>query len=135
MINQPPELTYVALSAALTGLLWVPIVLNRFRELGVWGTLKTPERNMQAEAEWAYRLVNAHRNAVENFVVFAPLALVVHALGLASPATALACALYFWGRLAHAVAYALGVPILRTVAFLIGFAAEATLFLRIFGYV
>jgi uncharacterized MAPEG superfamily protein len=128
-----PELTYLALSAALTGLIWAPIVVNRFFEIGVWPTLKNPARDAHPRADWAYRLTNAHRNAIENLVVFAPLALIVHVLGLGNPATALACALFFWSRLAHAVVYAAGVPVLRTIAFLIGFAAEATLFLRIFG--
>jgi uncharacterized MAPEG superfamily protein len=128
-----PELTYLALAVALTGLMWVPIVLNRFFEIGVWPALKNPEPDLRARAGWAYRLANAHRNAIENLVVFAPLALIVHILGLGTPATALACAFFFWSRLAHAVVYAAGVPVLRTIAFLIGFGAEATLFLRILG--
>jgi uncharacterized MAPEG superfamily protein len=133
MTDQTPELTYVALSAALTGSLWIPIVLNRFYEIGVWATLKNPQRGAQPHADWAYRLTNAHRNAVENLVVFAPLALAVHALGVGAPITALACALYFWSRVAHVVVYAFGAPILRTIAFLIGFGAQAALFLRIVG--
>jgi uncharacterized MAPEG superfamily protein len=133
MTNLAPELTYVALSAALTGSLWIPIVLNRFYEIGVWPTLKNPQRGTQPHADWAYRLMNAHNNAVENLVVFAPLALAVHALGISAPMTALACALYFWSRVAHALVYAVGAPILRTIAFLIGFGAQAALFLRIVG--
>jgi uncharacterized MAPEG superfamily protein len=133
MTNLTPELTYVALSAALTGSLWIPIVLNRFYEIGVWATLKNPPRGAQPHADWAYLLTNAHNNAVENLVVFAPLALAVHALGISAPMTALACALYFWSRVAHAVVYAVGAPILRTIAFLIGFGAQAALFLHIVG--
>jgi uncharacterized MAPEG superfamily protein len=128
-----PEVTYTALSAALTGLMWIPIVANRLREIGAWKALKNPEPDMRPQAAWAYRLANAHRNAIENLVVFAPLALAVHVLGLGAPATALACALYFWSRVAHGVIDTLGVPVLRTIAFLIGFGAQATLFLRIFG--
>ncbi len=93
MTNQTPELTYGALSAAFTGLLWIPIVLNRFYEIGVWPTLKNPQRGAQPHVDWAYRLASAHHNAVENLVVFAPLALAVHALGMGAPMTALACAL------------------------------------------
>jgi uncharacterized MAPEG superfamily protein len=135
MTSLSPEMTYTALSAALTGLLWIPIVVNRFFEIGIWPALKNPEPDSHPRARWAYRLANAHRNAIENLVVFAPLALIVQVLGLANPATALACALFFWSRLAHAVVYAAGVPVLRTIAFLIGFGAQATLFLRIFSMV
>ena len=43
-IQLSPELKYVALSAAFTGLIWVPIILNRLREMGVWKALSNPER-------------------------------------------------------------------------------------------
>ncbi len=128
-----PEITYTAFSAALTGLMWIPIITNRLREMGAWKALKNPEPDVRPAADWAYRLANAHRNAIENLVVFAPLAFAVHMLGLSGPVTALACALYFWSRVAHAVIYAFGVPLLRTIAFLIGFGAQVTLFLRLFG--
>lgn len=131
MTAPSPELLYTALSAALTGTLWVPIIVNRLREMGPWKALKNPEPDVRARANWAYRLANAHRNALENLAVFAPLALTVHVLGLGTSTTALAAALYFWSRLAHALIYTLGIPLLRTVAFVVGFAAQAALLLRI----
>jgi hypothetical protein len=39
----------------------------------------------------------------------APLVLTARALGIATGATAFACALYFWARLAHVVIYTLGI--------------------------
>ena len=128
-----PELSFTALTAALTGSLWIPIIVNRLREMGVWKALKNPEPDVRPHAQWAYRLASAHRNAIENLVVFAPLALGVHALGLGSTATATAAALFFWSRLAHVLIYTFGVPLLRTVAFLVGFGAQATMLLRIVG--
>ena len=101
--------------------------LGRDRDRRV-ADVEEPQRDAQPHADWAYRLMNAHNNAVENLVVFAPLALAVHALGISAPMTALACALYFWSRVAHAVVYAVGAPILRTIAFLIGFGAQARCF-------
>jgi uncharacterized MAPEG superfamily protein len=132
---QSPEITYTALSAALTGVLWVPIIVNRIGEMGMWTALKNPQPDVRPEADWAYRLANAHRNAIENLAVFAPLALAVYILGLASPLTAGACAVFFASRLAHAVIYTFGVPLLRTIAFAIGFGCQVVLFLRIFGLV
>ncbi len=133
MTTLSPELTYTALAAALTGSLWIPIILNRLLEMGVWKALKNPEPDVRPHANWAYRLANAHRNAIENLVVFAPLALGVHMLGLGTATTATAAALYFWSRLAHALIYTFGVPLLRTIAFLIGFGAQVTMCLRLFG--
>jgi uncharacterized MAPEG superfamily protein len=47
----------------------------------------------------------------------------------------IACAFYFWARLAHAVVYTLGAPVLRTLAFTVGFAAQVVLVLAIFRLV
>lgn len=54
-------------------------------------------------------------------------------LGAGSAATAMAAALYFWSRVAHALIYTFGIPLLRTIAFLVGFGAQVTLLLRILG--
>ena len=129
------ELTYTALSAGLTGVLWVPIIVNRLLEMGPWRALKNPEPDVRPEADWAYRLASAHRNAIENLVVFAPLAIAVHVLGLGTALTAGAAMAFFWSRVAHALIYTFGIPLLRTIAFVVGFAAQVVMFLRIFGMV
>ena len=89
-----PELTYTTWSAALTGTPWVPIITNRLRAMGIWKALRNPEPDVRPHAHWAYRLAHAHRNAIENLVVFAPLAMAVHMLGLGTSATATAAALF-----------------------------------------
>jgi uncharacterized MAPEG superfamily protein len=135
MTPPSPELTYTALSAALTGSLWVPIIVNRLREMGIWKALKNPEPDVRPHANWAYRLASAHRNAIENLVVFAPLALAVQMLGLGTSTTAAAATLFFWSRLAHALIYTFGIPLLRTVAFVISFGAQVTMFFGLVGAV
>ena len=128
-----PELTYTALTALFTGLIWIPIIVNRLIEMGPWKALKNPEPDIRPRADWAYRLANAHRNAIENLVVFAPLAIIVHVLQLGSAGTAAASILFFASRVAHAVIYAFGIPLLRTIAFTVGFLAEVFLACRILG--
>ena len=130
-----PELKYVALSALFTGVIWIPIILNRLREMGMWKALSNPEPDVRPHANWAYRLAHAHRNAVENLVVFAPLALGVHVLGAGDSLTATAAMTFFLSRIAHAVIYTFGVPLLRTIAFVVGFWAQVVLALRILGLV
>src|ERR1700688_125329 len=49
--------------------------------------------------------------------------------------TAAACATYFWARLAHYIIYTMGVPVLRRLTFVVGFAAEIVLVLAIFRWV
>jgi uncharacterized MAPEG superfamily protein len=77
----------------------------------------------------------AHDNAVENLIVFAPLVLILAELDYSTKSTAIACAVYFWARLAHLIVYTLGLPVFRTLAFAVGFAAQAVLALAIFKLV
>jgi uncharacterized MAPEG superfamily protein len=128
-----PEPFYTSLTAMFTGLLWVPIILNRLVEMGVRTALKNPQPDTRPHADWAYRLIAAHRNALENLAVFAPLALSVHILGIGTAATAAWAMAFFAARVAHAVIYAFGVPLLRTIAFVVGFAAQVALALHILG--
>ncbi len=58
-------------------------------------------------------------NAVENLVVFAPLVLILNAIDYSSSWTALACAVYFWARVAHLIVYTMGLPVFRTLAFVV----------------
>jgi uncharacterized MAPEG superfamily protein len=64
-------------------------------------------------------------------VVFAPLAISVHVLGVGDSVTAGAAAVFFYSRVAHAVIYTLGIPLLRTIAFAVGFECEAVLLMRV----
>ncbi|WP_029415392.1 MAPEG family protein [Brevundimonas bacteroides] len=129
------ELHFAALTAIFTGLLWIPLILNRLNEMGVWKALRNPEPDVRPHAAWAYRLANAHRNAIENLVVFAPLAVAVTLTETDTVATAAWSAAFFYARLAHAVIYALGIPLLRTIAFFVGFIAQMVLAAHLFGLV
>ena len=60
-------------------------------------------------------------------MVFATLVLIANATGTSNEVTVLACTVYFWARLAHAVVYAFGMPWLRTLTFAAAFAGQATL--------
>lgn len=128
------ELLYTTLAAAFTGLLWVPIILNRLGEMGMWKALKNPEPDVRPHTDWAYRLAHAHRNAIENLAVFAPLAIAVHVLGLGTALTAAAAMTFFYSRIAHAIIYAFGIPLLRTIAFFIGFLCQMVLAARVLGW-
>ena len=118
------ELTYLALAAALTGVLWVPYILDRIARWGLVPAVSYPE-NPPAQSPWAQRMMRAHANAVENLVVFATLVLVANALGITGGVVATAAMVYFWARVVHLVAYTLAIPWVRTLAFFVGFLAQA----------
>jgi uncharacterized MAPEG superfamily protein len=127
------ELYWLSLSLAATALLCFPYVLNRVAVRGLTGLLANPSSTDKPLADWAQRAQRAHANAVENLVVFAPAALAVHVLGRGDGLTAAACALYFYSRLVHFVAYTLGIPGLRTLAFFGGWVGIAFLVARLLG--
>lgn len=129
-----PELYYTTLTAALTGLIWVPYIINRIVEMGPWPALKNPQPDTRPKAQWAYRSMNAHRNAIENLVVFASLAIIVHITRLSNELTATAAAVFFASRVAHLFIYVFGIPLARTMAFTIGFICQMVLALRIIGF-
>lgn len=118
------ELLYLVYAAALTGLLWIPYVLDRFATWGILDTVGYPA-NPKPQSPWAARLMKAHANAVENLVVFAALVLAAQAAGVSNSVTAAAAALYFWARVVHALAYTLALPWVRTLGFIGGFVAQA----------
>jgi uncharacterized MAPEG superfamily protein len=121
------EIYWLVCTVTMTGLFWVPYILNRFKEQGLWPTIANPNSDPIAKAAWATRMAAAHRNAVENLVVFAPLVLALSVSGISTPLTTLACMVYFYTRLAHYVIYTFGIPVLRTVAFLVGVGCQMLL--------
>ena len=134
MTQLPAEMHYLVLTALFTGVLWVPIIVNRLAEMGPRAALKNPQPDVRPEADWAYRLANAHRNALENLVVFAPLALSVQVLGVATSTTAAASAVFFVTRVAHAFIYTFGIPLLRTIAFFVGFLCQVVFAVHLLGW-
>ena len=129
------ELFWLTLTVIMTGLMWLPYILNRCQVRGLGGTMANPSRTDKPQSEWANRLMFAHDNAVENLVIFAPLVLILNAADYSSKWTVMACAVYFWARLAHLLVYTFGIPVLRTLTFAVGFLAQAVLALAIFQIV
>jgi uncharacterized MAPEG superfamily protein len=117
-------LLYLTLVAVLTGLLWLPYILDRVAVRGLVDAVGYPE-HPKPQSAWAQRLMKAHANAVENLVVFATLMLVAQALGIDTPAVGSAAMVYFWARVVHAASYTFAVPWLRTLAFTAGFVCQA----------
>jgi len=126
------ELLYLVLTTTLTGLIWIPYILERIAVWGLSEAVGYPE-NPKPQSPWARRMMAAHDNAVENLVIFAGLVLAAHALGISNGATATACVVYFWARVVHLAAYTFAVPWVRTLAFAVGFFAYMTLAWQILG--
>lgn len=127
------ELMWLTFTVILTGVLWIPYILDRIMVRGLMGAMTNPSPEDVPQSPWAQRLQRAHWNAVENLVVFATLVLTLQLMQHSTMSTAIACAAYFWARLVHAIVYTLGIPVLRTLAFTVGFLAQIVLVLAVFG--
>jgi len=64
-------------------------------------------------------------NHKEGLILFAPLVLIAAWTQNLDSYTALGAQLFFWGRIAHGVLYFVGVPWLRTLAWLVGIVGTA----------
>ena len=124
------ELTSLTWVAALTTVLWVPYILNMIMVRGLKDAVGYPE-DPKPLAPWAARMKAAHYNAVENLVVFATAVLVLHAAGISSDTTVLACQVYFWARLVHFLVYGFAVPWLRTLSYAVAWLCIVALLLQL----
>lgn len=118
------EAFWLAVTTLMTASFWIPYIANRIAERGLRPALQDPQGDTHARAAWADRMARAHRNAVENLCVYAPLVLLVVMFGKGSSATQWAAQTYFVVRLAHFVVFSAGLPYLRVPAFVAGYGCQ-----------
>lgn len=118
-----PELYVLAFVATATVLMWIPYMFARILTRGPGRTLANPDPTFRLDPAWAERARRAHANAIENLAVFAPLVVIAALIGVSSPATIAASKLYLGARLVHYIVYAVGIPVVRTLAFAVGVGA------------
>jgi uncharacterized MAPEG superfamily protein len=133
--NGVASLVLADFDVILTGLLWVSYILNRCTVRGLGGAMANPKPGDKPHAPWATRLMFAHDKAVENLVMFAPLVLILNEIDYSTKWTVWVCAIYFWARVVHLMVYTLGPPVFSTLAFTVGFLAQAVLALAVFRLV
>ena len=81
---------------------------------------------------WGPRGVRAHANLTENLLPFAVIVLVAHVLGKTNGVTALGAEIFLGARLIHAAVYMVGVPVIRTLAYLAGLVGTIMILLQLF---
>jgi uncharacterized MAPEG superfamily protein len=81
----------------------------------------------------AGRLARAVTNYGETFPFFVAAVLLAHQTGHAGVATDVGAALYFWARVAYVILYALGVPLVRSLAWNVAIVGIAIIVWRAFA--
>ena len=115
---QSEILHWLGLIVIVTGLLWLPYILNSFVVRGIMETMGYRE-DLPPLAAWAVRAKRAHYNAVENLVLFGPI-LVAHAFAAdeaQGKAVVTAAMVYLIARVLHYIVYILAIPVARTLTF------------------
>jgi uncharacterized MAPEG superfamily protein len=110
------ELKMLVWSAALTLVLAVVSAVGAIGQVG----LPALAGNRQGLAEitcWTGRAIRAHRNMLENLILFAIAVIAAKLAGVCNASTVLGAQLFFWGRVAHAAVYVAGIAWVRTAAF------------------
>jgi uncharacterized MAPEG superfamily protein len=117
----PVELKLLVWSVALTLVQLIVVAVGA--NFAVGAVVLAGNREVMPPIEgWAGRAIRAHRNMLENLVMFAALVLTAQVAGRTGAMTALGAELFFWARVAYAVIYVAGIPWLRTAVFTVSIA-------------
>lgn len=126
-----PDLTWLAWSAALTAVLWIPYIVGMVISNGIITADSYRDPTPPTLPAWVRRCYRAHLNSVETLAPFAVVVLIAHVSGLANDTTAFWAAVFFYARLAHAAVFWAGIPYVRTLAFSAGLIATLLIFYTI----
>jgi uncharacterized MAPEG superfamily protein len=127
--------TLLLLVAYMTVLTWVSIMAAAFLRNREW-TLDgmkfglSNRDNPPEPTPLGGRAVRTAANTIENFVLFAALALTAHAAGRGDEAT-LGAQLFFWARLVYLPGYWAGVTYMRSAIWGVGIAGLAMMLFAI----
>ena len=124
------ELSFVVWSVALTFVEVLVAVLAAQAQLSL-GTLAGNRDELPPLTGFAGRATRAHWNMLESLPLFVVLVLVARIAGKTNAATLTGCELFFWGRLAHWLIYLIGIPWLRTLAWVVSVIGLVTIFLQL----
>jgi uncharacterized MAPEG superfamily protein len=126
----PLELKLLVWSVGLTIAQMLLAVTGAIFQFGL-PALAGNREDLPRASGWAGRAARAHHNMLENLVLFAVLVVAASVMERMNAMTALGAQLFFWGRLVYAPIYIIGVPWLRTTAFLTSMAGLVLIFAQL----
>jgi len=126
------ELTMLAYSVAL---LFVIILIQANAGVMAQGLMPLANNrdNLPEPSVFQARMKRVVDNHREGLILFAPLVLIAAQQGISTSTTVLGAQLFFYSRVAHAVLYILGVPMIRPLAWAVGIVGTVMIFLALFN--
>ncbi len=116
------ELTLLAWTIVLALVHIFAFDIVRTRQYGTAWNMGARDATMPPLSTIADRLGRAQTNLFETLPLFAAAVLIAHLAGVHSARTVLGAQLYFWGRVLYLPLYAFGVPIVRSLVWLVSLA-------------
>lgn len=102
-------------------------VLGGMQQLSL-GYLMSSRDETRTVSGMTARIERALANSITAMVLFAPAVLILVLLDRTSTSTLLAAQVFLVARIIYLPVYALGIPAIRTLVWLVGFAATAVLY-------
>jgi uncharacterized MAPEG superfamily protein len=125
-----PELTLLIWSVVLMFAQMLIAVQGATMQVGLM-TLAQNREKLPELTGWAGRAARAHRNMMENLVLFAALVLVAVMADKTNNMTLLGAQIFFWARLVYAGVYIAGIPWLRTGVWTVSVIGLVMIFLQL----
>jgi len=125
-----PELMLLAWSVLLAFVQMLVAVTGHTLQVGL-PALAGNREGLPPAAGWAGRAARAHRNMLENLVLFAALVFIVVIADKSSAMTLLGAQIFFWARLVYAFVYLAGIPWLRTGVWFVSVIGLALIFVAL----
>lgn len=122
-----PELMLLAWSVLLAFAQMLVAVTGYLFQVGL-PALAGNREGLPPATGWAGRAARAHRNMIENLVLFAALILIATLSNRTDSMTLLGAQIFFWARLAYAFVYLAGIPWLRTGVWTVSVVGMALVF-------
>ena len=125
-----PELNLLVWAVVLTVVQMLVAAQGAMNQVGFMRLVGNRE-GMPEITGWGGRAARAHRNMLENLVLFAALVLVAVTAGKTNDMTLLGAQLFIWARLAYAAIYVAGIIWLRTAAWAVSMAGLIVIFAQV----
>ena len=125
-----PELALLAWAVLLAFVQMLVAVQGSMNQVGLMKLIANRE-GMPEIAGWGGRAARAHRNMLENLVLFAALVLAAVVAGKTNNMTLLGAQIFFWARLVYAPVYIAGMPWLRTAVWTVSVVGLGMIFLQL----
>lgn len=125
-----PELSLLVWATLLTLVQAVVAVQGAMMQVGL-PMLAGNREGMPELKGWAGRATRAHRNMLENLVLFAALVLVAAIADKTNGTTLLGAQIFLYARIVYALVYIAGIPWLRTAVWTVSVVGLAMIFVQL----